>query len=36
MNALTEPKFELGITVIIHNVFQSDQTTKYFKLLETN
>ena len=27
-NALTQPKFELGITGIIHNVFQGDQTTK--------
>ena len=28
-NALTQPKFELGITVIIHNVFWGDQTTKH-------
>ena len=27
-NALTQPKFELGIYGIIHNVFQADQTTK--------
>ena len=27
-NALTQPKFELGISGIIHNVFQGDQTTK--------
>ena len=29
-NALTQPKFELGITGhgIIHNVFQGDYTTK--------
>ena len=27
-NALTQPKFELGITGIIHNMFQGDQTTK--------
>ena len=35
-NALTQPKFELGITGIINNVFQGDQTTKqiFLKLLE--
>ena len=27
-NALTQPKFELGISGIIHNVFQGDYTTK--------
>ena len=27
-NALTQPKFELGITGIIHNLFQGDTTTK--------
>ena len=27
-NDLTQPKFELGITGIIHNVFQGDLTTK--------
>ena len=27
-NALTQPKFELGITGIIHNLFQGDYTTK--------
>ena len=27
-NALTQPKFELGITGIIQNVFQGDKTTK--------
>ena len=37
-NALTQPKFELGITGIIQNVFQGDYTTKQKieKLLETN
>ena len=37
-NALTQPKFELGITGIKHNVFQMDYTTKqiFFKLLEKN
>ena len=30
-NALTQPKFELGITGIIHNVFQGDKTTKQKK-----
>ena len=37
-NAPTQPKFNLGITGIIHNVFQSDQTTKQKneKLLENN
>ena len=29
-NALTQPKFELGICGIIHNVFQGDYTTKQF------
>ena len=28
-NALTQPKFELRISGIIHNVFQGDQTTKF-------
>ena len=27
-NALTQPKFEIGITGIIQNVFQGDYTTK--------
>ena len=27
-NALTQPKFELGISGIIHNVFQGDWTKK--------
>ena len=27
-NALTQPKFELGITGIIQKVFQGDETTK--------
>ena len=27
-NALTQPKFELGICGIIQNVFQGDYTTK--------
>ena len=27
-NALTQPKFELGISGIIHNVFQGDQNKK--------
>ena len=27
-NNLTQPKFELGITGIIQNVFQGDETTK--------
>ena len=27
-NALTHPKFELGISGIIHNVFQGDWNTK--------
>ena len=37
-NALTQPKFELGISGIIHNVFQGDKTTKqkFEKLLENN
>ena len=37
-NALTQPKFELGICGIIHDVFQGDYTTKqkFEKLLETN
>ena len=30
-NALTQTKFELGITGIIQNVFQSDYTTKWKK-----
>ena len=35
-NALTQPKFELGICGIIQNVFQGDYTTKqkFEKLLE--
>ena len=37
-NALTQPKFELGICGIIHDVFQGDYTTKqkFDKLLEKN
>ena len=37
-NALTQPTFELGISGIIHNVFQGDYTTKqkFEKLLEKN
>ena len=30
-NDLTQPKFELGIKGIIHDVFQGDQTTKQTK-----
>ena len=29
--ALTQPKFELGITGIIENLFQGDKTTKQNK-----
>ena len=34
-NALTQTKFELGISGIIHNVFQGDQTTRrnFFKIV---
>ena len=37
-NALTQPKFELGICGIIQDVFQGDYTTKqkFRKLLEKN
>ena len=37
-NALTQPKYELGICSIIQNVFQGDYTTKpkIEKLLEKN
>ena len=37
-NALTQPKFEIGICGIIQDVFQGDYTTKqkFEKLLEKN
>ena len=37
-NALTQPKYDPGITGIIHNVFQGDYTTKQKieKLLDKN
>ena len=37
-NALTQPKFVLGITVIMQNVFQGDKTTKqiFLKIVGKN